>query len=146
MAMNLHYQRGELSLWWAAVAVGGFSLVCMVGLMSMRYERNYFMEAWKNFTRTDAGQVLQKTQATAADAVKGPLAGQGQIAGQQGAMRKCSIGGKVVYSNVDCEARGQVIRIQDTAGFEAPKAPPAAPSRGEGPPTLQDRMIDKAMK
>jgi hypothetical protein len=143
MVMNLQYQRGELSLWWAAVAVGVFSLVCMVGLMSMRYERNYFMEAWKNFTKTDAGQVLQKTQATATDAVKGQLAGQGQ----QGALRKCTIGGKVVYSNVDCETGGQVIRIHDTAGFEAPKPPPAAtPSTGEAPPTLQDRMIDKATK
>jgi hypothetical protein len=142
IVMNLQYQRGELSLWWAAVAVGAFSLVCMVGLMSMRYERNYFMEAWKNFTRTEAGQVLQKTQATAGDAVKAQLAGQGQ----QGAMRKCSIGGKVVYSNIDCESGGQVIRIQDSAGFEAPRTPPAASSRGEEPSTLQDRMIDKAMK
>jgi hypothetical protein len=134
--MKLTYQRGELSLFWAAVAVGVFALVCMVGLMSMRYERNYFMEAWKGFVKTDAGQVLQKTQAVAGSAVKG----------DEPAMRKCMVDGKVTYSNVDCDNKGQVVKIQHTAGIEAPKVPPAPAQQGEGKPGLQEKMIEKAIR
>ncbi|NEX64454.1 DUF4124 domain-containing protein [Noviherbaspirillum galbum] len=137
--MTLKKQRG-ISLFWSAVAVGVFTLACMAALMSMRHERNYFMEAWKGVGKSEAAQAIQKTGAAAGGAI------QQQAGAKDGAMRKCLVDGKVTYSNVECEARGEVVKIRDTAGFEAPKLPPAPAPQGEGAPGLQDRMIEKAAK
>ena len=139
--MKLKYQRGELSLFWMAVVVGIVALVCMGALFSMRYERNFFAEAWKGFMKSDAGKVVQQTQKTA-DAVANPDGGSAEI-------RKCTIDGKVVYSNVECDAKNASTRkvaLHDTQGIEAPKVPQASAPQPEQQPTLQDKMIEKAVQ
>lgn len=135
--MVLNRQKGELSLLWAAVLIGVVTLVAMVGLMSARHERNYFSEAWKRMTRTEAGQVLQQTQQSAERAVKAESA----------EIRKCVIDGKVVYSNVECDnsnTTSRKVQLHDTKGIEAPKAPPAPAPEAEGK-DMRQKMIDKAV-
>jgi hypothetical protein len=135
--MHFRYQKG-LSLLWTAVVVGLLSLAGMVALMSARYERNYFAEAWKKLTKTEIGQVVQQTQQNASNAAKSESA----------AIRKCTIDGKVVYSNVDCDKANptsQKVQINDTKGFEAPKAPVASAPEAEGAPSARDKLIDKAV-
>lgn len=136
--MVLNRQKGELSLLWAAVLIGVVTLVAMVGLMSARHERNYFSEAWKRMTRTEAGQVLQQTQQSAERAVKAESA----------EIRKCVIDGKVVYSNVECDnsnTTSRKVQLHDTKGIEAPKAPPAPAPEAEGK-DMRQKMIDKAVE
>ncbi|HEY0847115.1 MAG TPA: hypothetical protein VGE12_17230 [Noviherbaspirillum sp.] len=131
-------QKGELSLMWAAVLIGVVTLVAMVGLMSARHERNYFGEAWKRLTRTEAGQVLQQTQQSAERAVKQESAD----------VKKCMIDGKVVYSNVECDTANPTsrkVQLHDTKGFEAPKQPPAPAPEAEGK-DMRQKMIDKAVE
>lgn len=135
--MVLNRQKGELSLLWAAVLIGVVTLVAMVGLMSARHERNYFSEAWKRMTRTEAGQVLQQTQQSAERAVKAESA----------EIRKCVIDGKVVYSNVECDnsnTTSRKVQLHDTKGIEAPKVPPAPAPEAEGK-DMRQKMIDKAV-
>lgn len=139
--MKQKYQRGELSLFWAALIVGVIALVCMGALFSMRYERNFFVEAWGRFTKSDAGKAIQQTQ-KAAEAVARPDSGSAEV-------RKCVIDGKVVYSNVECDARNvstRKVQMHDTQGIEAPKVPQASASAQEQQPTLQDKMIEKATR
>lgn len=132
----LNRQRGELSLMWAAVLIGVVTLVAMVGLMSARHERNYFGEAWKRITMTEAGQVLQQTQQSAERAARAESAD----------IRKCVIDGKVVYSNVECnDSASRKVQLQDTRGFEAPKLPPASAPEAEGK-DMRQKMIDKAVE
>lgn len=136
--MVLNRQKGELSLLWAAVLIGVVTLVAMVGLMSARHERNYFSEAWKRMTKTEAGQVLQQTQQSAERAVKAESA----------EIRKCVIDGKVVYSNVECDisnATSRKVQLHDTKGIDAPKAPPAPAPEAEGK-DMRQKMIDKAVE
>lgn len=136
--MVLNRQKGELSLMWAAVLIGVVTLVAMVGLMSARHERNYFSEAWKRVTKTEAGQVLQQTQQSAERAVKAESA----------EIRKCVIDGKVVYSNVECDNRNATsrkVQLHDTKGIEAPKSPPAPAPEAEGK-DMRQKMIDKAVE
>lgn len=136
--MHFKYQKG-LSLLWTAVVVGIVALAGMVALMSARYERNYFAEAWKKLTKTEAGQAVQQVQQNAGNAVKPESA----------AIHKCVIDGKVVYSNVDCDKANptsQKVQINDTKGFEAPKAPVAPASEQEGTPSMRDKMIEKAVE
>lgn len=137
--MYSKYQKGELSLLWAAVIVGVLTLVAMVALMSARYERNYFAEAWKRVTKTEAGQVLQQTQQAAEKAAKPEAA----------AIRKCVIDGKVVYSNVECDnanPTSSTVKLHDTKGVEAPKVPVASAPEKEGAPSLRDKAIEKAVQ
>src|SRR5689334_11987162 len=85
--------------------------------MSMRSERNLFGEAWASIMKSAPLQQAQQA-ANAAAAPPAPI-------------RKCTIGGKVVYSNVECTkgaASSQTVDLQDTRGIEAPKVPPAPPA------------------
>lgn len=133
--MHLKYQKG-LSLLWTAVVVGIVALAAMVALMSARYERNYFSEAWKKVTKTDVGQAVQQTQQNVANA-------------ESGQIKKCVIDGKTVYSNVECDKANptsQKVQIHDTKGFEAPKVPVASTPEAEGAPSMRDKMIEKAVQ
>lgn len=136
--MHHKYQKG-LSLLWTAVVVGVVALVAMVGLMSARYERNYFAEGWKKLSGSEAGKAVQQAQQGVEKAVKP------EAATQNAGIRKCTVDGKVVYSNVECD-KGAVVKIHDTQGFEAPKAPPASTPEAEGAPNMRDKMIDKAVQ
>jgi len=140
--MQMKYQRGEVSLFWAAVVVGVVALVCMGGLFSMRYERNFFAEAWTRFTKFEAGKAVQQTQ-KAAEGVARPDGSAGRD------IRKCMINGKVVYSNIECDAKNATTRkvqLHDTQGIEAPKALQASAPPSEGQPALRDKMIEKAVQ
>lgn len=134
--MYRKYQRGELSLLWTAVVVGIVSLVAMVALMSARFERNYFAEAWKRVTGSELGRVLQDTR----------VATESTMKPEGAAVRKCMVDGRVVYSNVECDVNNSTsrkVQLHDTKGFEAPKLPPA-PEQAEAAVTMQDKMIEKA--
>lgn len=135
--MYFKYQKGELSLLWAAVLMGVVTLVAMALLMSARHERNYFAEVWTRMTKSEAGQVVRQTQQSAENAVKPESA----------SLRKCVVDGKVVYSNVECDngnPTSRKLQLNDTKGFEAPKAPPAPPA--EGKPDMREKMIEKAIQ
>lgn len=137
--MNPKYQRGELSLFWAAVFVGVVTLIAVALLFSMRYERNFFSEAWQHMMRSDAGKTFQQTGQLAQNAVKSG-------ASASTAIRKCMIDGKVTYSNVECDAKNPTsskVELHDTRGIEAPKA--SVPQESV-PQMLQGKIIDKAAR
>ena len=68
--MNVKYQRGELSLFRAVVFVAAVTLVAVAALFSIRYERNFFNEAWQRIMRSEAGKTLQQTGQAAQNAVR----------------------------------------------------------------------------
>lgn len=140
--MQMKYQRGEVSLLWSAVVVGVVALVCMGALFSMRYECNFFAEAWTRLTKSEVGKAVRQTQKVA-EGVARPEGGTGTD------IRKCTINGKVVYSNIECDAKNlttRKVQMHDTQGIEAPKVPQASASQFEGQPTLRDKMIEKAVQ
>lgn len=134
----LTHERGELSLLWVAVCMAGLAVLAMAGMFWMRYERNVFAEGWAHLMRTPVGQTVKQTQAAA----------EGGLKSESSVMRKCTIDGKVVYSNVDCnpaDAGSRVVKLHDTRGIEAPKAPPPMAATDDAPPDLRQKMIEKAL-
>lgn len=122
---------------WAAVIVGVLTLAAMVALMSARYERNYFAEAWTKMIGTDAGRSLQKTQQSVGKTIKADST----------EIRKCMVNGKPVYSNVECDAHNptsQKLDLQDSKGIDAPKVP-VAPMREDAASAIKDKMIEQAV-
>lgn len=128
--MRQRYQGGAISLLWLAVLMAAFAAIAMAALFSMRYDRNFFAEAWDRLVKAPAVTQLAPLQPPA----NGPAA----------ALRKCVIDGKTVISNVDCKQRGRAIELHDSRGIDAPKAPPAPAEAA--PATMQEKIIENATR
>ncbi|WP_460837992.1 hypothetical protein [Noviherbaspirillum agri] len=132
--MRLQNQRGSLSLLWAAVFVGVVALMAMVALISARHERNYFTYAWEYLSSRGKQELLQAAQAP--------------IASGNAVVRKCTVAGKIIYSNVECNASNPTSRevvLQETKGFEAPKPAPNPAAQTGVEPSLQDKAIERTL-
>ena len=127
----MRYERG-LSLIMVAVVMAVLTFAAVLGLMSMRSDKNLFRDAWASLMKSAPVQQAQQ----AATAPAAPI-------------RKCTMGGKVVYSNVDCpggSASSQAVGLYDTRGIEAPKAPPAPVNETtDKAAELRDKAIERAM-
>ena len=125
-------QRGTLNLFWLAVFMAGFAALGMVALFSLRTERNLLAQAWTGAVRAvGASAALQGVKPGVAPA---PL-------------RKCRIDGQWVVSNLDCtagNATSVLIKMHDSRGIEAPKAP-ALGAAAPVAPTMTEKMIEKAI-
>ena len=140
MKTYLKRQKGELSLIWVAVSMAALTSLAMVGLFWMRYERNLFAEAWAYVMRTPVGQTVKQTQSAAEGSLKSDSA--------SGAIRKCTIDGKVVYSNVDCNAKdgnSKAVKLHDTRGIDAPKAPPPPVAADDPQADMRQKLIEKSI-
>lgn len=140
MKALLNRQKGELSLIWVAVSMAGLASLAMVGLFWMRYERNLFAEGWAYMMRTPVGQTVKQTQSAAESSLKGETS--------SGVIRKCTIDGKVAYSNVECSAKdsnSRAVKLHDTRGIEAPKAPPPAAAADDAQLDMRQKLIEKAI-
>ena len=133
--MHSKFERGAISLVWVAIVSASMAALAMATLYSLRHERNVFAEAWTKLV----GQA-QKTQQQAMQSATGNATS---------GIYQCNVNGKVLYSNVACDvksASSKKVDIQDTRGFEAPKVPVEASATENGAPTLQDKMLEKAMQ
>lgn len=130
-------QRG-LGLIQVAIVMAVMAAIAMAALMSMRAEHNYFTDV--------ANKVLGKPSAAAGADAGSPAAAAAAAAvappPPAGVLRKCTVNGKTVYSDVDCKS-GQAIKAIDTHGIEAPKVPKPDPA-SSAPQSATDKMIEKA--
>jgi hypothetical protein len=124
-----------------AVVMAALAAVAMAALMSMRQERNLFADALARLR----GQTVEHQQQRAGQG-GAPVAAPAPA--PAGVLRKCLIDGKTVLSDVDCTAANpssRVVKPLDTRGIEPPRVPKAEPAEA-GPPTMQDKMIEKATR
>ncbi|SFL46654.1 DUF4124 domain-containing protein [Rugamonas rubra] len=148
-------QRG-IGLIQVAIVMAALAAVAMAALMSMRQERNLFADALARL-RGQTVEHQQQQQRTAGQGGPGAAANSNgaraaaepaAAAAPAGVLRKCLIDGKTVLSDVDCTAANpssRVVKPLDTRGIEPPRAPKAEPAEA-GPPTMQDKMIEKATR
>jgi hypothetical protein len=142
MMMMIERQRGALNLVWVAIFSALVALAAMAALWSMRSERNLFAEGVAAVTGSaPARQAIDAAQQAVAGA-------KGGDAGGNGAMRKCVIDGRTVISNTECldtNKTSKTIKIHDTRGFEAPKAPVEAASSPTSTPAI-DKIVEKQLR
>ena len=137
--MFLTRQRGALSLFWSAVLMAALAFAALAGLFAMRYERNLIAESWHNLMRSSVVSSIVQSRAAIENNLKS----------EAGAVRKCVIDGKVMYSNVDCGAGtpgSRIVELHDNLGIEPPKAALAAAAQSEPPTSLKnmEKMIERA--
>lgn len=138
--MQRKYQRG-LSLLWTAVFMGALAFVAAAGLISMRQERNIFAESWKRLSGSAPAQAAQEGAGKLGQAAGAATA----MSSSPAAIRKCVVDGKVVYSDSACGQRGDLVKLHDTRGIDAPKKP-AAPAPDMENAGLREKMIDQATR
>jgi hypothetical protein len=139
--MMIERQRGALNLAWVAILSALVAAAAMAAIWSMRYERNLFAEGVSAL----AGAAPARQ---AMDAARQAVAGTQDGQARAGALRKCVIDGKTVVSNTDCldsNKTSKTIKISDTRGFEAPKAPVVAASSPTSDPAI-DKIIEKQLR
>lgn len=137
---SLHKQRG-LSLLWTAVLMALLGMLVIGGLYSMRYGRNPFFDAFDSLVGKSGEAALKKSQ-EAIDSAKSAATGTAPPPKISGVVRKCTINGQTVYSDVACGADSRKIDIKDSnAGFDKPQAPAKSSAP---PPKATDRAIERA--
>ncbi len=126
------FQRGELSLFWSLVLFVVLTLILMTALMSFGRERNLFAEYWDKAVAEWNAQTGGKLPAGIGSAVNSAVGGTTASA-PSSEVRKCTINGKVVYSNVECgpdRAGSRKIDVTPTQGLgPAGGAAVAAPKK-----------------
>jgi hypothetical protein len=121
-----------------AIVAALVAAAAMAALWSMRSERNLFAE----------GAAALTNAAPARQALDAARAAVSSSDGAKGALRKCVIDGKTVVSNTECldsNKTSKTIKIHDTRGFEAPKAP-VAPAAGATSDPALDKIIEKQLR
>jgi hypothetical protein len=137
----LYSQRG-ISLIQVAIVMASLAAIAMAALYGMRYERNPLLDGLDKLSGHPAGQAaIQKTQQVLRDSGVSPAAG----AAPAGVLRKCVINGKTVFSDVECNEHGQVVKVHETHGYEAPKVAAPDPA-ASAPQSVQDQAIEKATR
>ncbi|MEO6351643.1 MAG: hypothetical protein ABIO19_06940 [Burkholderiaceae bacterium] len=129
-------QRG-LSLLWCAILMALLSVAAMAALFSLRHERNLPAElrAWASQTAAATG-LLQRVQVVL------PTAQSAAAGAQPTTVRRCTVNGTVLYSNVDCDLKksgSKAVELHFTQGIDAPKVPAAAAAAqrfGDGFPEM----------
>lgn len=117
MMKPLKRQRGALSLLWCAILIALLTVAALIALFSLRYQRNLPAELWSRVKQAGAvADVLQRAQG-------------GVVGAESATVRRCTAGGTVLYSNLDCDPKkngSKAVKLHLTQGVEAPKVPPAA--------------------
>lgn len=134
---NLTIQRGALSLLWCAILVGAVAAIGMAALMSMRHERNLFHDGWTNLM---VSPVIKSVKTLDRDVRSGAPAGK--------EIRRCTVDGKVLYSNIHCgpdRSASRDVVLHDSRGIEPPKPVPAT-AADEAPPSTQDRIMERTLQ
>jgi hypothetical protein len=139
-----HNQSG-LSLIAVAIIMACLAAAAMAALYAIRYDKNPITELLKS---KGAGDTINQTQ-QALDKAKSDLTGKptaAAAAAESGAIRKCIIDGKTVFSNTDCPKNSQKLKLHDTAGFAPPRKPVDESASGEASATLQQKAMEKAIE
>jgi len=131
-------QRG-ISLIQVAIVMASLAAIAMAALYGMRYGRNPLLDGLDQLSGHPA---MQKTQQVLKDSGVSPSVSGSTPAG---VLRKCVINGKTVFSDVECGGHGQVVRVHETHGYEAPKVAAPDPA-ASAPPSVQDQAIEKATR
>lgn len=97
--MLLRYQGGALSLRWAVFIVSLCAFSGMAALYAMRYQRNLFDESWRGIKAS----VVKELPAD----IRLPEPAQAS----ESVIRRCTVDGKVMYSNIECKEKDRNSRI-----------------------------------
>lgn len=157
--MKISAQRGAVSLFGTAILMMLLAIAGMLFLYSVRYGHLPFQDAmarWGRSANVISNELKQASgiaSGSAAQASHPAAIGQGSAGTPAAAtidagIRRCTIHGKIVYSDNECRddnVTTRAVKLQDSRS-DAPKPAPTATDGNEDPEqSLRMKMIDKAI-
>src|SRR5471032_3279251 len=109
-------QRG-ISLIQVAIVMASLAAIAMAALYGMRYGRNPLLDGIDKLSGRPLSQDVQPMSTDRRAAASAPAAAPA------GVLRQCVIHGRTVFSDVECGAHDQAVKVHESHGYEAPKTP-----------------------
>jgi hypothetical protein len=135
-------QGGTVSLVMVSLLVMGLSLAAMSLLYYMRYGHVPLQDVWQRWSKS--AEVVSKE-------IGGVLPDQAVTV--DAGIRRCTIKGKVVFSDVECSDTNpttRAVKLVDNKGGEPPKTPAASKAhdavQSANEVDVKSQMIDKIVK
>jgi hypothetical protein len=141
-------QNGAISLYLVSIVMMLLTLAAVAFFYFMRYGHMPLQDVWQRWGKSGAviTNELKEMSGVANGGANGG-APSGKAATVDAGIRRCTIHGKVIFSDVECTDSNpstRAVKLYDSKGGEPPKAPVVAKEDAE--PDLKLQMIDKAIK
>ncbi|MFZ6842813.1 hypothetical protein [Undibacterium sp. RuTC16W] len=139
--MSLQRQSGAISLLMTSIVMMVVTSLALAFFYFMRYGELPFHDALLRWTKS--GDAISAGIKDAAN-LRNPI---GQTITADSEVRRCTIKGKVVFSNTDCldtNTTTRTVKLIDNKGFEPPKAPASSgENQASGVVDLREQLINK---
>lgn len=139
-------QAGAMNLYLLALLMMAVTLAALTFLYVMRYGQLPMQDVLQRWGKS--GAVIShelKEISGASDAG----ARSGRLATVDAGIRRCTVKGKVIFSDVECtddNPTTRELKLYDSKGGPPPKAPAAAQEESQQAPDLKMQMLDKSLK
>ena len=136
-------QCGAINLYFVAILMMVLTLAAMAFFYYMRYGQLPLQDVWQRWGKSGA-VITNELKGLGGSSIAGLPSGK--LATVDSGIRRCTIKGKVIYSDVECtddNPTTHAVKLYDSKGGEPPKAPAAAKGNE---PDLRLQMIDKAIQ
>ena len=144
-------QAGAINLYFVSILMMVLTLAAMAFLYHMRYGQLPMQDVWQRWGKSGAvitNELKGLGGATAGSPASGN-ASSGKVATVDAGIRRCTIKGKVIFSDVECaddNPTTRAVKLYDSKGGEPPKPPTTKNDQTNSELDLKMQMLDKAVK
>jgi hypothetical protein len=139
-------QGGAINLFLVAILMMGLTLAALSFLYYMRYGHVPLQDVWQRWSKS--ADVVTK-ELTGLSGSNKDGAQSGRAATVDSGIRRCTINGKVVFSDVECSDSNpttRAVKLYDSKGGEPPKASAASSTQESAELDVKSKMIEKIIK
>lgn len=140
-------QCGAMSLWFVSIVMMLVTLAALAFLYFIRYGQLPMQDVWQRWGKS-AGVITAELKQ--ASGVTAEIGASGKPVTVDAGIRRCTIEGKVVFSDVECTDKNpstRAVKLYDSKGGEPPKAAASASgSQAEAELDLKKQIMEKALR
>jgi hypothetical protein len=150
MTASKFKQRGAINLVMVSFLMMVLTLAALSLLYYMRYGRVPLQDVWQRWSKSGevVGNELKNMSGLGKDG-----AHSGKVATVDDGIKRCTVNGKVLFSDVECSDNNpstRAVKLYDSKGGEPPKASANSKAQetmqGANEVDVKSQMIDKATK
>lgn len=145
--MKQNTQRGAMNLYFVSIVMMLVTLAALAFLYFIRYGQLPMQDVWRRWGKsaTVITEELKQVSGVASEIGASPKA-----ATVNAGIRRCTIQGKVIFSDVECtddNPSTRAVKLYDSKGGEPPKsAVPASDGQAESALDIKKQLLEKALQ
>lgn len=145
--MKQSKQRGAMNLYFVSIVMMLVTLAALAFLYFIRYGQLPMQDVWQRWGKS-AGVITEELKQVSGVAPE--AAGSNKAATVDAGIRRCTIKGKVIFSDVECtddNPSTRAVKLYDSKGGEPPKAAKlAGGGQAESELDLKMQILEKALQ